>query len=72
MISWISNRIVWFISRLMITLACILTVYHLINQTTPYKVSFDLLVIVSACVIIAVRFWIPTCNCHKKGENEKE
>lgn len=70
MVVWIISRGMWILSRVLVTLICVLTVYNIINQITPYKVSFELLLIVAACVIIAVRAWMPSCPCQKDRKND--
>jgi hypothetical protein len=61
MLNWIG----WFISRMVVTLICIFSVYNVVNKTTSYNVSLDLLLIVAFCTIVAVRAWMPSCHCHK-------
>lgn len=58
MIELALRHIFWFGARIGVTLACILTVQHVITQE-GYRVEFKSLFISTICLIIVTRFWSP-------------
>lgn len=69
MIAWMAHRAGWFVIRIAVTLACAVTIHHLINKY-GYKVDLSNVLLASVCAIIAIRMWMPSCSC-SKDKNEK-
>lgn len=64
MIAWVAHRIVWFLVRTAVTLACVFTIHNLVNQYA-FKIDFKDILLASVCAIVAVRMWSPSCSCQK-------
>jgi predicted MFS family arabinose efflux permease len=58
MIRWAAHHIGWLAIRIAVTLACCWTVNNVIAEE-GYRVAFYDLLIVAACLIVLMRFWMP-------------
>jgi hypothetical protein len=68
MIAWMAHRIMWFVVRAAVTLACDYTIWNLINSN-GYRVEFKNLLLASVCAIVAIRIWMPSCSCQRDKNN---
>lgn len=64
MLAWIAYWTWWFAWRIVITLACLYTIQHVISAQ-EYRVEMNDLIIIAICAILALRFWMPSCNKEK-------
>jgi uncharacterized membrane protein len=58
MIRWAAHHIGWFVIRIGVTLASILTIQHVIAQE-GYRVETHDLIVCAVCLIIVNRLWLP-------------
>jgi hypothetical protein len=56
--TWFLERLFWFGARILVTLACCVTVQNIIAEE-GYRCELKSIVLAAACVIVAVRFWMP-------------
>lgn len=59
MIAWMAHRVMWFVIRAAVTLACVWTIHNLVNRY-GYKVDFESILLASVCAIVAMRVWLPS------------
>jgi hypothetical protein len=71
MIAWAMKHIGWFIIRLVVTLACMFTIKNAAHHE-GYYIDYNVLLVCTVCLIIGVRFWMPTCRCNQHKQSNKE
>jgi len=59
MIGWMAYWVWWFTWRAAISLACLYTIQNVIHQE-GYYIEWKTLVVSGICVILGVRFWMPS------------
>lgn len=68
MIRWALSHILWFTIRCVITLACLFTLQHVL-QEEGYRVEGESLLMVAVIFVVGVKLWAPN---HKVKEDKKE
>ena len=59
MLKYVVYWVWWFTWRLLITLACMITIHNVIEQE-GYRIEWSTLAIATVCTIVAIRIWMPT------------
>jgi len=67
MFAWMAHWIVWFLIRAAGTLACVYTIWNLVNSE-GYRVGFKSMLLASICAIVAIRMWMPS---YPKDKSER-
>jgi hypothetical protein len=65
MIAWASRWLVWIFIRLLITGACIFTIQSALTSE-GFRIETKSLLVIAACVILAIRFWSSNPNKEKE------
>jgi predicted nucleic acid-binding protein len=69
MIKWAAHHILWFIIRMIATLACCYTINGLMIKE-GYRIDIKDLLIAAACIVVFMRFWLPKPYNQKKLDKE--
>lgn len=69
MLSWIARNILWFMTRCVVTLACMWTIQNIMHQE-GYHIAFQNILYGGVAVIVAVRFWMPRTVPDKSANKE--
>lgn len=68
MLAWAIRWIVWFVVRLMCSLACLFTIQFMVKEQ-GYYIPTKTLMVVGALLIVGVRVWM---NAPSLKNNEKD